>query len=225
MAEELIKKIIRSERKTIALEISPDGSLIVRAPNQVSLKTIDRFVDQKRVWILKKQRHAREAYTFARGNKFIAGEKFLYLGDLYALSVVGRAFAPVTFDGKQFLLWDIYQPVARMRFISWYQNRAFEVINKRAVEHSGRAGLKFTRIKIGDSKKCLGSCGAGGNLNFSWRLIMAPLNSLDYVIHHELAHLEVRNHSQKFWQRVALLMPDYRIGKDWLTANYRLLHF
>ncbi|HRT99184.1 MAG TPA: M48 family metallopeptidase, partial [Ignavibacteriales bacterium] len=66
-------------------------------------------------------------------------------------------------------------------------------------------------------------CSPKGNLNFSWRLIMAPLSVIDYVVVHELAHLEQRNHSKAFWSIVKMLLPDYEKSNDWLKDNHYLL--
>lgn len=85
-------------------------------------------------------------------------------------------------------------------------------------------GLAYKSLKINNAKTRWGSCGSSGNLNFTWRLIMAPKKVVDYVIVHELAHLKQMNHSPKFWNEVKLIIPDYKNDELWLKRNGHLLY-
>jgi predicted metal-dependent hydrolase len=83
--------------------------------------------------------------------------------------------------------------------------------------------LKPVAIKITEARKRWGSCGSKGTLNFSWRLIMAPMEVIDYVIVHELAHIGQLNHSPTYWRKVAEILPDYKKREKWLKENGGLL--
>ncbi|MBI4687875.1 MAG: M48 family metallopeptidase [Nitrospirae bacterium] len=96
-------------------------------------------------------------------------------------------------------------------------------MSERVSWYSSLSGLKYNRVKISDAQKRWGSCSAKGNLNFSWRLIMSPIRVIDYVVIHELAHLEERNHSKKCWNKVKIMLPDYEQYKEWLKENKHLL--
>ena len=86
--------------------------------------------------------------------------------------------------------------------------------------------LMFTEIKISNNKSLWGSCSSKGVLSFSWRLIFVPLETLHYVIVHEMCHLSEMNHSARFWDLVSALCPDYKIHKLWLKKNaYRLYDY
>jgi predicted metal-dependent hydrolase len=87
------------------------------------------------------------------------------------------------------------------------------------VEYAKQHGFVYSKIGITGARTRWGSCSAKGSLNFSWRLIMAPLEIIDYVIIHELVHLRYHNHSRAFWKGVADILPDYRARKAWLTQN------
>ena len=93
-----------------------------------------------------------------------------------------------------------------------------------AVRHryAHRIGMEVGQVRITDAVKRWGSCGKG--LNFSWRLIMAPLSVLDYVVIHELVHTIERNHSRNFWNKVTTMCPTYRSSMQWLKKNEHLLH-
>jgi len=222
MEQILISRVIRSKRKTLSLQIAPDASLIIRAPKRASEEYIRQTVHRKMPWILKRQRLARE--TFRPPVKYVDGEGFLYLGELYKLLVVPGASVPLVFNEKEFLLSETCSPKANQLFKAWYKERAFEIINNRIKQYSAMTGLKYTRISITNAKKRWGSCSLKGNLNFSWRLVMTPLMVVDYVIVHELAHLEVHNHSSRFWNKVRVLFPNYMQAKQWLRKNHQLLN-
>lgn len=84
-------------------------------------------------------------------------------------------------------------------------------------------GVSYGRITIRDQKTRWGSCSGKGNLNFNWRLILAPEEVLDYVVVHELAHRREMNHSPRFWAQVAAVLPDYQKRRQWLKQNGDLL--
>ena len=225
MDEGLIKQIIRSNRRTLALQIAPDGSLIVRAPQKISEANIVTFVQKKIKWILHHQKLARESYRPSVKREFVDGEEFLYLGDWHTLFVTRDVKEPLVFNSKMFLLSESFLPDAKQLFEQWYRNQAYEVIKDRVWHYTETASLSFKRISITSARKRWGSCGPKGTLNFSWRLIMAPMKVVDYVIVHELVHLEVQNHSRKFWEKIRLLFPNYQQAENWLRANFWLLNF
>jgi len=225
MDKGLIKQIIRSDRRTLALQIAPDASLIVRAPKKVSEETIVTFVQKKIKWILRHQKLARESYRPSVKRKFVDGERVLYLRDWHKLFVIQDVTQPLVFDEKKFLLSESFLPDAKQLFEQWYRKQAYEVIKDRVRFYAETAGLSFKRITITGARKRWGSCGPKGTLNFSWRLIMAPLEVIDYVIVHELVHLEERNHSRKFREKVRLLFPNYQQAENWLKTNSWLLNF
>ena len=197
----------------------------MRAPEKVSEKTIVTFVQKKIKWILHHQKLARESYRPSVKREFVDGEEFLYLGDWHKLFVIRDVTQPLVFNEKKFLLSESFLPDAKQLFEQWYRKQACEVIKDRVRHYAETAGLCFKRISITGARKRWGSCGPKGTLNFSWRLIMAPIKVVDYVIVHELAHLEERNHSRKFWEKVRLLFPDYHPAETWLKANFWLLNF
>ncbi len=213
--------IIRSNRRTLILQIAPDASLIIRAPKRASEEYIRQTVQSKMPWILKRQRIARQ--SFRPPVKYIDGEEFLYLGTLYKLLVVAGASVPLLFNNKEFLLSETHLPQANQLFKAWYKKRAFEIITSRIKPYSETTGLKYNRISITSAKTRWGSCSSKGNMSFSWRLVMTPLTVIDYVIVHELAHLAEHNHSARYWDKVYQYFPDYLQAKQWLRDNCQVL--
>jgi predicted metal-dependent hydrolase len=97
-------------------------------------------------------------------------------------------------------------------------------IEKRATHFAAKLGCSFTRISLRDTTSRWGSCSSSGNLSFSWRLVFAPSEVLDYVIIHEICHLKEMNHSDRFWELVAGLCPDYIQHRTWLKKHGTWLH-
>ena len=95
-----------------------------------------------------------------------------------------------------------------------------------AREITNEQNLQFSEIKLSNNKSTWGSCSNKGRLLFNWRLIFVPLETLYYVVVHEMCHLVEMNHSSRFWNLVSNLCPDYKAHKQWLKINsYRLHHY
>ena len=216
-----IDRVIRSKRKSIALVVTPEANLVIRAPMKVSLDYINELVGKNLRWIDRKIQEVKSKPRILAKN-FIDGEKFLYLGKPYPLRITDGRKLPFSFE-NEFVMDRIYQSIARKLFIDWYKKEAKKVISKRVRLYSKLTSLKYKKICITNANSRWGSCSAKGNLNLTWRLIMASLSVIDYVVIHELAHLEYRNHSRRFWQKVKAILPDYETSKKWLKHNGYIL--
>jgi predicted metal-dependent hydrolase len=218
-----IYKIIRTKRKTIALQITDDATLIVKAPFGVSEKAIKNVVIKHKDWIEKKKKDILARDPKFVKKEFVNGEGFLYLGRYYKLSIVDKQNFPLIFNNNSFYLLKDYLPVAEKIFITWYKKMAYEKISDRVKWYAKKRNFVYNKINITNANQRWGSCSPKKNLNFSWRLIMAPLPVIDYVVVHELVHIEEKNHSKFFWCKVKMLMPDYEKSIDWLKRNGYLL--
>ena len=96
--------------------------------------------------------------------------------------------------------------------------------HERASHWAPQLGVTFGRVSVKDQKSLWGSCSRAGNLNFSWRLRLAPAEVLDYVVVHELAHRLEMNHSRRFWAVVEKICPDYKVHRKWLRKNGEALY-
>jgi len=213
-----IDQIIRSKRRTISLEVIRDGSLIVRAPIITTRGQIDELVKSKEPWIRVKQELLKKQSLEVPAKQFIPGEQFLYLGEPYTLEVVDEQANPLVLKDK-FYLAAKSQNNAQFVFTNWYQKHASLVIKALVEQRAQKNGFAYTRIRITSARTRWGSCGPNGSLNFTWRLVMAPKEVIDYVVVHEMVHLQVRNHSKAFWGEVNILMPEYLHHRAWLKDN------
>lgn len=212
-----INKLVRARRRTIALIVERDGSLTVRAPKRAALQDIEQFIHEKAAWILR-ARARLSAIPEPPRKEFTDGEKFLFLGNEYELKLVSPQRPALKFD-HEFTLGNTSQPRGGVLFTSWYKNQAFQVISERVQHYAALHGFRPKQVKIGSAKTRWGSCTSTGNLNFTWRLVMAPLEVIDYVVVHELAHLRVHNHSAKFWKLVESIEPQFKTKRKWLRLN------
>lgn len=97
--------------------------------------------------------------------------------------------------------------------------KAKKVFPERVSHYAEIMGVTYAKITIREQKTRWGSCSSKGNLNFNWKLVLAPDYVLDYVVVHELAHRKVMNHSKQFYTVVAQVMPDYEQARLWLRKN------
>jgi len=217
MDEIKIDKVIRSYRKTIALVITQDTALVIRAPFHTPFEYIRNLVDKKRFWINRKQEEIRKR-PIVKPKEFVNGEGFLFLGTSYRLEIVDNLHTDIELKDTLRISRNRL-PEAKEKLIAWYKERALEKIRERCEWYARLTGYKPTSIKITGAKRRWGSCGPRGTLNFSWRLIMAPLEVVDYVIVHELVHLEEKNHAKRFWNKVRTILHDYEKREKWLKEN------
>lgn len=209
-------KIIRTNRRTLAIIVENDGSLTVRAPLHLHQQEIDRFLAAKKVWIQTKQLEAARLSLPIR--KYESGEYFLFLGKLYPLDLVDGQDLPLSLNGS-FRLDRRFQTQGREVFSRWYRDQARKIFDKRLAYFAQLHQLDYNRLRITSAKTRWGSCSSRKTISLAWRLVMAPPEVADYVILHELAHLEHANHSMHFWARLAQLCPDYKLHRKWLKEN------
>ncbi len=171
-----IHKMVRSKRRSLALQVTEEGLLVVRAPRTLNEKEVLRFVNEKSLWVQKKIHQAAERARTA-------------------------APPPAPAEVKRL------KTLARDAFI------------ERSCLYAGKMGVSFEKIRLNSAKTRWGSCSMRGSLSFNWKLIQAPIEVLDYVVVHELAHLVEHNHSPRFWAKVAEFFPDHKKAKLWLRSN------
>jgi predicted metal-dependent hydrolase len=216
-------RIIRSQRKSFGLEITPNGQLIVRAPKSASDAQIQTIIAQKAAWIAKARARLAAQYPDRQPKAFSPGESFWYLGERYPLSLTDRQHPLLELDGT-FHLARHTQDQAKQVFIAWYREETRHITRELITDYSKQFHIKVNRLRITSARTRWGSCSGKGNLNFTYRLCMAPLPVISYVVAHELAHLKVPNHSRAFWAEVAKMYPNYQQQRAWLKQNGYLLN-
>lgn len=215
-----INKIERSKRKTIALLVNADTTLTVKAPFLVPTIQIEKVVEKKQSWIKRKVREVEQRPKIAI-REFVNGEGFLVLGKSYRLKIGNYS----TIELGEYL----YFPKAdlgtiQQKLTDWYKQQAIKKITSRTKWYSKKMGVEYSSIRLSEATKRWGSCGRNNTLSINWRLIMAPLSIIDYVVVHELSHIIEKNHSKIFWSRVRTVLPNYEKSRMWLKENGHTLY-
>ncbi len=217
-----IDQIIRTNRKSISLEIKPDGRLIVRAPITASDALIKSMVEKKADWIAKTKNRLARQYPTIKEKSFKPGEYFWYLGEKYPLDLKERQRPLLELDGA-FYLYKGAQNRAREIFVAWYREETRQITADLIHKYVKKYRFNVNQVRITSARTRWGSCSGKNNLNFTYRLSMAPLDVIDYVVVHELVHLKVHNHSKTFWNAVAEIKADYKKNRTWLKEHGTLL--
>lgn len=217
-----INNIIKNKnRKTIKIEIANDGYITLRVPEYASKDDITEFLEYNYNWIKNILNKTSSKNVFVR--KYKENEEFMFLGKMYLLHIHENFPHKFKFDGNQFIISQITIANAKHYFEIFYKNKAKIIIKARVTDIANKLGIKFNNLRITSATGRWGSCNSLGNVNFSWRLIMATPSAIDYVIIHEFCHLFEFNHSKKFWKLVEKIMPDYKKHKQWLASNSKYM--
>jgi len=215
--------LTRSKRKTIAIYVRA-GRVEVRAPLRTSKREIDRFVVFKEKWIEKKLADLNDRVERREGFSLNYGDFILYRNKHYP--IMQKDGSRAVFDGNAFLIPAGFSPnEVKTACVKIYKKLAGTDLNEKVQYFSERLSVKPAAVKINSAKTRWGSCSAKKSLNFSWRLIMADDDVIDYVVVHELAHIIELNHSARFWAIVQRVLPDYKERQKRLKALQEKLAF
>lgn len=224
LAEIPIEKLVRTRRRTLSIEITSTGKIIIRAPLKASLKLIQKFVEDRKDWIEKTKRRLQKNHQPPFLHQFIENENFYFLGNPYPL-IFNPLIKKITFHENAFYVQEKVPLQIRTEFTKWYKNKAKNYFELILDQEAKKMGLAYKRLKLSSAQKRWGSCSQEGNISLCWRLIMAPESVSRYVAIHELAHLKEMNHSKEFWQLVEKFHPNYKEDKKWLHEQGHLLNW
>ena len=187
------------------------------------------FLDRKRQWLFNTMRHLeRTAAGRHAVPRFMTGSKIPYRGRNMPLTVrrsdaerIGIAYRNgFIVDLPQWTNDDPDQLVAS-ELKHWLRQRARRDVSEIAEDYRKRFGLVPRSIRVTDLVHGWGSCGPEGNILINWHLIFAPSKVLEYVVAHELAHLQHRSHGSDFWNFLTTVLPDWSRSKDWLDRHQK----
>lgn len=215
---------VSSRAKNLRLEVDPEAGLRVVVPQRFNPAGLEEVLRRKQNWILDKLDHFAGAAASLRLMR--RGGRVLFRGLEYQVEVeAGAGQPPVLALGEKLLVRvpGGAEDQAGAILERWMRRMARLLIEERLEFFGRRLGLAFNRVFIRDQKTRWGSCSTGKNLNFNWRLVMAPPPVMDYIIIHELIHLVEPNHSGRFWTLVAEACPGYGTQRAWLRENGHML--
>ncbi len=191
--------------KKISIHIDSSGRITLKAPKKTSEETIKSVVERNGKMIVEKLQSLEAARETPKMIRAYEDEgKFLYLGKYYSLHELIETA-------------ELSEEQLQLKLKKFYFSSCKKLIGERITRYQTQLRVKPKSIEIVESRTKWGSCSSDKKLTFNYRLAMAPVEVIDYVIIHELCHLLHMNHDRSFWRRVGSLMPDYKEKEEYLA--------
>lgn len=222
--------IIYRKRKTMSLEIKRDGIINVIAPNGLDKTFIVDKVKNKSDWIIKKL----DEIEVLDNNRYIrsyeSGDIFLYLGNEYILEILvdkSTIGTSVSLENNKLIVRSNSnnKDVIQRALKKWYTDETLGIVKERINYYKLFFEDTVTSIKIKDQKSRWASCTYKNEILFNLRCSMMPIQIIDYIVLHEMCHMEHRNHSKDFYLAVERILPDYKERVKWLKNNGVRMNF
>jgi predicted metal-dependent hydrolase len=199
--------------KKISIHIDSSGRITLKAPKKTSEEMIKSVVESNGKLILEKLDNlaaAAAAVETSKTGEYEEDGKFLHLGKYYALN---ELIETGTLNEEEL----------RLKLKKFYFSSCKKIVVERIQRYQTELRVKPKSIEIVESRTKWGSCSSDKKLTFNYRLAMAPVEVIDYVIIHELCHLLHMNHDRSFWRRVGSIMPDYKEKEEYLARYSRAM--
>lgn len=213
---EINYKLIKSKAyKKITISIKKTQKIVVSAPKNVSNFEIEKFVKANRIWILNNIKKM-ELNEKSKKHSFENYDKFKILGETFELKIEKADFTTIFLDKINKIIFIKSKNVSpnniKKIIISYYKKETKALINYIINNNPvyNKITLNVSSIKVHKANTRWGSCSSKNNLNFSYRLFMLPIDCIEYVIAHELAHIKVKNHSELFYLEVQNIFPNFK---------------
>ena len=216
---ELNIKLVRSKRKTVSIFVERDGSVSARIPEDISDDDLNEVIKSKEYQIYKNIAEWEQTNASKITRDYVSGQSFLYLGRNYRLKYVDDDFKGVKLRNGYFIISRKHQHKSKELFISFYKDKLFEKLNPIIKKYQDQLGVKAAEIKVMELQNRWASCTNLGKLNFHWKCAMAPIDTLNYIVAHELVHLIHPNHTAAFWNDLDKISPNYDKHVQWLKLN------
>lgn len=222
--------IRRSQRATNTRIVVTSGKIEVVAPAKVSEHRIHQFVQAKQQWIVlalaRIEAKSRQHKSFAPAF-YSHGAEIPYQGETYKLAIRATKLKRIKIEFldefiahvPEALIAKEHSEEVKEALIRWMKQQSRLYVEQLVKQHADKKQLFPQTIRIKTQKSRWGSCGIRNDININWLLIMAPPEVLEYVVVHELCHIQVRNHSTHFWALVAEHLPDYKSQRHWLRKH------
>jgi len=190
-----------SNRKKIEMDIDPDGHITVKVPSKTMQEDISNFLILNSNTLLNLYNKLKNRKQISSNKSYNQEEIFLYLG-------------------KPFKLGDLLESIPETdaeiqnQLKKFYIAKTKDIIKKRVKYYENIIGVKSKSFTIVESSGTWGTCSSSKALTFNYRLSMAPMNAIDYVVIHELCHIFHMNHDRSFWRKVGSYDKDYKDNEE-----------
>lgn len=213
-----------SKRKTLGISVMPDGSVMVKAPENATMEQIEQKIKKRIAWILRQRNYFRSFGEATPKRRYISGESHLYLGRQYRLRVSKGKKNEVSYKGHFFDVECTDKSKVEKLMKDWYLSRAkikFAEISEPILTVFENRDISPKGIYIKHMENRWGSCTRTGKIILNSELIKAPRPCIEYVITHEMCHLLHPNHTKEFFALLTSVMPDWEKWKNKLERLMR----
>jgi predicted metal-dependent hydrolase len=213
-----------SARKTLAIDVNPDLSVVVTAPKDATDAAVEEKMQKRASWIIQQQRFFENYLPGIPPRRYVSGESHRYLGRQYRLRVHEGSDEAVKMARGQinvYLTDSSKKSRIKTLVVRWFRQRAEIIFQERfdeMVAKASRHGIDSDNFEIRRMKNRWGSCTKEGRILLNPDLIIAPKLCIEYVIVHELCHLKEHNHGPAFYRLLLALMPDWEQRRERLNA-------
>lgn len=216
--------VIHKKRKTMGIFIDIYGNVEVQVPKGKTEESIISFLEEKWDWILQSKKEMKDRTEGNKEKVYNHGESFLYLGKSYPIQIshdiqITKDNAVFEEDKLHIYVKQLEDERIKQALKRFYYQQCKAFVEKSIRDHQRHFKVKPRSIKINDSKTTWGTCDAQLQLTFNWKLSMAPLEVIDYVVVHEMCHMVHLNHDRSFWRLVGKILPDYEKQEKWLALS------
>lgn len=217
--ERLEYTLIQTGRKNVEIRVVPPGNVRVFAPATAHLRELDQLVRERLPWIEQSRQQLKDYEARRPAPRVLRDGTALPLEGRYITLRLRPGAQGVCLVGEELVAGEAPPEALFEQVRRWYIERAIERFRQRMEHYQALIGRAPGRVTLREQKTKWGSCSSARNINFNWKLIMAPPQALDYVVVHELCHLYEFNHSPRFWSLVERYQPEYALWKKWLKQN------
>ncbi|MDQ0160021.1 M48 family metallopeptidase [Alkalibacillus salilacus] len=221
------------DRKDVRVSVDLINGVEVYTPEHLEQTKLDEILKKKARWISEKLEALDEVKAVTQPKEMVSGEKLPYLGRNYRIKIYKDSVQSASLKLKQgrfvaivpdYWTQEMIQQQLDQHFKTWYREHGLKKMLDRKHHYESLLGVESRSFQLRTQHKRWGTCTPNGDIYINWRLAMAPVHVIDYVIVHELAHLIVAEHNDQFWKIVKSTLPDYEASKEWLRVHGTELH-
>ncbi|PAE11299.1 zinc protease [Niallia circulans] len=228
LGETIRYEIKYKNRTSIGITLDGYGNIEILAPKKTSDDYVHQVLEQNWNQIQTRIKEMQTRMASPQEKVYENKERFLYLGNSYPIDIIQDITVvqeQVKFEVDKLCIYikEYDKKQIKKLLKRYYYQRSKSLVEERVSFYQSNFKTKPRSIRITDSKTNWGTCDSNFQLTFNWRLAMAPLEVIDYVVIHEMCHMVHLNHDRSFWRLVGKLMPDYKEKEKWLAlSNWKM---
>ncbi|SMQ65696.1 hypothetical protein SAMN05444673_1330 [Bacillus sp. OV166] len=224
LGQTLSFEINYKNRTSMGIYIDVYGNVEIQAPKGTSDELILQLLEEKWDWIQQKSTEMKDRRLGQKVKVYDHGETFLYLGNDYPIQVsqdinIKQDYVVLEGDKLYIYVKQLEDEKIKQALKRFYYQQCKTLVERSIRSYQSNFKIKPRSIRISDNNRNWGTCDSREQLTFNWKLAMAPLKVIDYVVVHEMCHMVHLNHDRSFWRLVGKIIPEYEQMENWLALS------